>query len=141
MRCSASVSRARTDEVPSPRCRRQGNRAQSWLDRTLAVAPLVLKPLDGSQKTLAFAQKSIRVGADERNELVIADLLVASFHALILCQGGLVRLVAYTDGETRVNAQAVTAECYVFRGDRLTFGRTEYLLLDAPKLCWNLPAH
>ncbi|WP_282755819.1 FHA domain-containing protein [Desulfuromonas thiophila] len=141
MRCSASVSRARTDEVPSPRCRRQGNRAQSWLDRTLTVAPLVLKPLDGSQKTLAFAQKSIRVGADERNELVIADLLVASFHALILCQGGLVRLVAYTDGETRVNAQAVTAECYVFRGDRLTFGRTEYLLLDAPKLCWNLPAH
>ena len=141
MRCSASVSRARTDEVPSRPCRRPGSREQSWLGRTLSLAPLVLRPLNGAPNALTFAQKSIRVGADERNELVIADLLVASFHALILYQDGLVRLVAYTDGETRVNAQAVTTECYVFRGDRLTFGRTEYLLLDVPKPCWSLPAH
>ena len=94
---------------------------------------LRLQFLDNRQAPVWLTDERLTIGQDSRNQLVLGDAGIASFHAEIRQDHGYYYLSDTGQGATWVNEQRVGTRFQLRDGDRLRLGAVELLLVDPSK--------
>ena len=94
---------------------------------------LRLQFLDNRQAPIWLTDERLTIGQDSRNQLVLGDAGIASFHAEIRQDHGYYYLSDAGQGATWVNDQRVGTRFQLRDGDRLRLGAVELQLLDPAK--------
>ncbi|MDR8014462.1 FHA domain-containing protein [Ectopseudomonas guguanensis] len=94
---------------------------------------LRLQFLDNRQAPVWLTDERLTIGQDSRNQLVLGDAGIASFHAEIRQDHGYYYLSDTGQGATWVNEQRVGTRFQLRDGDRLRLGAVELLLVDPAK--------
>lgn len=94
---------------------------------------LRLQFLDNRQAPVWLTDERLTIGQDSRNQLVLGDAGIASFHAEIRQDHGYYYLSDTGQGATWVNDQRVGTRFQLRDGDRLRLGGVELLLVDPAK--------
>ncbi|ATH81281.1 FHA domain-containing protein [Ectopseudomonas hydrolytica] len=94
---------------------------------------LRLQFLDNRQAPVWLTDERLTIGQDSRNQLVLGDAGIASFHAEIRQDHGYYYLSDTGQGATWVNDQRVGTRFQLRDGDRLRLGAVELLLVDPAK--------
>lgn len=91
---------------------------------------LRLQFLDNRQAPVWLTEERLTIGQDSRNQLVLNDPEVVSFHAEIRQDHGYYYLSDVSQGGTLVNDQRIGSLFQLRAGDRLRIGSAELLLVD-----------
>lgn len=94
---------------------------------------LRLQFLDNRQAPVWLTDERLTIGQDSRNQLVLGDAGIASFHAEIRQDHGYYYLSDTGQGATWVNDQRVGTRFQLRDGDRLRLGAVELQLVDPAK--------
>ena len=94
---------------------------------------LRLQFLDNRQAPVWLTDERLTIGQDSRNQLVLGDAGIASFHAEIRQDHGYYYLSDTGQGATWVNDQRVGTRFQLRDGDRLRLAGVELLLVDPAK--------
>lgn len=94
---------------------------------------LRLQFLDNRQAPVWLTDERLTIGQDSRNQLVLGDAGIASFHAEIRQDHGYYYLSDAGQGATWVNDQRVGTRFQLRDGDRLRLGAVELQLVDPAK--------
>ncbi|MGQ7959051.1 FHA domain-containing protein [Pseudomonas sp. SP16.1] len=94
---------------------------------------LRLQFLDNRQAPVWLTDERLSIGQDSRNQLVLGDAGIASFHAEIRQDHGYYYLSDASQGATWVNDQRIGTRFQLRDGDRLRLGGVELLLVDPSK--------
>ncbi|MEQ6331543.1 FHA domain-containing protein [Pseudomonas chengduensis] len=94
---------------------------------------LRLQFLDNRQAPVWLTDERLTIGQDGRNQLVLGDAGIASFHAEIRQDHGYYYLSDAGQGATWVNDQRVGTRFQLRDGDRLRLGAVELQLVDPSK--------
>ena len=94
---------------------------------------LRLQFLDNRQAPVWLTDERLSIGQDSRNQLVLGDAGIASFHAEIRQDHGYYYLSDASQGATWVNDQRIGTRFQLRDGDRLRLGGVELLLVDPAK--------
>ncbi|MGG2396734.1 FHA domain-containing protein [Pseudomonas sp. SH1-B] len=94
---------------------------------------LKLQFLDNRQAPVWLSDERLTIGQDSRNQLVLGDSGVTSFHAEIRQHQGYYYLSDASQGATWVNDQRIGSRFQLRDGDRLRLGSVELLLVDPAK--------
>ncbi|MFI8744404.1 FHA domain-containing protein [Pseudomonas sp. NPDC077186] len=94
---------------------------------------LRLQFLDNRQAPVWLTEERLTIGQDSRNQLVLGDAGIASFHAEIRQDHGYYYLSDASQGATHVNDQRIGTRFQLRDGDRVRLGGVELLLVDPAK--------
>ncbi|RMH86778.1 FHA domain-containing protein [Pseudomonas sp. AOB-7] len=94
---------------------------------------LRLQFLDNRQAPVWLTEERLTIGQDSRNQLVLGDAGIASFHAEIRQDHGYYYLSDASQGATYVNDQRIGTRFQLRDGDRVRLGGVELLLVDPAK--------
>lgn len=94
---------------------------------------LRLQFVDNRQAPIWLTDERFTIGQDSRNQLVLGDAGIASFHAEIRQDQGYYYLSDAGQGSTFVNDQRIGTRFQLRAGDRLRLGGVELLLADPAK--------
>lgn len=94
---------------------------------------LRLQFLDNRQAPVWLTEERLSIGQDSRNQLVLGDAGIASFHAEIRQDHGYYYLSDASQGATFVNDQRIGTRFQLRDGDRVRLGGVELLLVDPAK--------
>ena len=94
---------------------------------------LRLQFLDNRQAPVWLTDERLTIGQDSRNQLVLGDAGIASFHAEIRQDHGYYYLSDAGQGATWVNDQRVGTRFQLRDGDRLRLGAVELQLVNPAK--------
>ena len=94
---------------------------------------LRLQFLDNRQAPVWLTDERLTIGQDSRNQLVLGDAGIASFHAEIRQDHGYYYLSDASQGATWVNDQRIGTRFQLRDGDRLRLAGVELLLVDPAK--------
>jgi pSer/pThr/pTyr-binding forkhead associated (FHA) protein len=94
---------------------------------------LRLQFLDNRQAPVWLTEERLTIGQDSRNQLVLGDAGIASFHAEIRQDHGYYYLSDASQGATCVNDQRIGTRFQLRDGDRVRLGSVELLLVDPTK--------
>ncbi|WP_333984918.1 FHA domain-containing protein [Ectopseudomonas khazarica] len=94
---------------------------------------LRLQFLDNRQAPVWLSDERLTIGQDSRNQLVLGDAGITSFHAEIRQHQGYYYLSDASQGATWVNEQRIGSRFQLRDGDRLRLGSVELQLVDPAK--------
>lgn len=94
---------------------------------------LRLQFLDNRQAPVWLSEERLTIGQDSRNQLVLDDSGITSFHAEIRLHQGYYYLSDASQGATWVNDQRIGSRFQLRDGDRLRLGSVELSLIDPAK--------
>lgn len=91
---------------------------------------LKLQYTDGSQKGVWLIEPKQKLGADRKNDLVMAGSDIGDFHAEIHIEGDSLRLEPLGGHSCQVNGNRIAGATPIKLGDKIRIGAIELLVLD-----------
>ncbi len=91
---------------------------------------LKLQYTDGSQKGVWLIEPKQKLGADRKNDLVMAGADIGDFHAEIHIEGDSLRLEPLGGHGCQVNGNRIAGATPIKLGDKIRIGGVELLVLD-----------
>ncbi|HEY9035508.1 MAG TPA: FHA domain-containing protein [Pseudomonadales bacterium] len=91
---------------------------------------LKLQYTDGSQKGVWLIEPKQKLGADRKNDLVMAGSDIGDFHAEIHVQGDSLRLEPLGGHSCQINGNRIAGATPIKLGDKIRIGSVELLVLD-----------